>query len=68
MQFFYLIYLDNKEKYHKKRAKLLEHRCQRLDSRLRDLETQQDEQRALTESIFEQPDEDEIWADVIEDK
>ncbi len=68
IQFFYLMYMDKIRKHHKNRVRLLEGRCKHLNSRLKDAETQLLEQRAITESIEERiEEEDEIWADVIED-
>jgi len=68
IQFFYLIYLDKVTKYHKNRIRLLEGRCKHLSSRLKDSETQLLEQKAITDSFCDMiEDEDEVWADVIED-
>lgn len=70
LQFFYMIYLERIDREQKKRIKELEHHCRHLSRRLSDAEQQVAEQNDMLESFFEDltDEEEEIWADVIEEK
>lgn len=70
LQFFYLFYLERVANEHKKRIKELEHHCKYLANRLNEAETQIVEQNELLETFYEELDdkEEEVWADVIEEK
>ncbi len=70
LQFFYLFYLERVSHEHKKRIKELEHHCKYLGKRLNEAETQIVEQNELLETFYEEFDdeEEEVWADVIEEK
>ena len=70
LQFFYMIYLERIDREQKKRIHELEHHCRHLARRLSDAEQQVAEQNDMIESFFEDltDEEEEVWADVIEDR
>lgn len=69
MQFLYLIYLERMEKAHKRRIKELENHNKHLTYRLQDAEQQIAEQNEMLESFYDElEEEEEIWADVIEER
>jgi hypothetical protein len=71
LQFFYMAYLERLDREHKKRIMELERRNKYLTKRLTETEQQITEQNDFIESIyreFEIEDEEEIWADVIEER
>ena len=68
LQFFYMIYLEQIGREQKKRIKELERHCKSLTGRLRDAELRLVEQEKLIDSVMEEAEEDEVWADVIEDR
>ena len=70
LQFFYLAYLEKMGKETKKRLRELERHNHYLKQRLQDSELQIAEQAKLIEAAYEVADdeEEEIWADVIEDR
>lgn len=71
LQFFYLVYLERLDREQKKRIRELEHHCQYLATRVKQAEQQITDQNELLESFFDDfldEDEEEIWADVIEEK
>lgn len=69
MQFLYLIYLERMEKAHKRRIKELENHNKQLTYRLQDAEHQIAEQNEMLEVLYDEFEEDEeVWADVIEER
>lgn len=69
LQFFYLVYLERIDREQKKRIRELENHCKYLSFRLEDAEQQISDQSDLLENFIEDfPDEEEMWADVIEDR
>lgn len=68
LQFFYLIYLERIDREQKKRIRELERHCKFLSTRVREAEQKITEQNDLLENIFDELEEEEIWADVIEDR
>lgn len=71
LQFFYLAYLERVDRERQKRIIELERHCKYLASRVKDAERQISEQNDLIEAIYddhEAEDEEEIWADVIDDR
>ncbi len=69
LQFFYLIYLERIDREQKKRIYELERHSKHLSKRLSQAEQQIAEQDEILESIFDEfEDDDEVWADVIEDR
>jgi hypothetical protein len=69
LQFFYLMYLERIDRERKTRIQELEHHCKYLTRRLKEVEQQLAEQAELIDAIYEESgDEEEIWADVIEDR
>jgi hypothetical protein len=69
LQFFYLAYLERLDREHKKRVRELERHTKYLTSKLHDAETKIAEQKILLESFFDEfEDEEDVWADVIEDR
>lgn len=69
LQFFYMIYLERIDREQKKRIHELERHCKYLSNRLHEAEQQVADQNDLLETFFEDlTDEEEVWADVIEDR
>ncbi|MDQ3800981.1 MAG: hypothetical protein M3384_16285, partial [Acidobacteriota bacterium] len=69
LQFFYLMYLERIDRERKARIQELEHHCKYLTARLREVEQQLAEQAELIDAFYEESeDEEEVWADVIEDR
>ena len=69
LQFFYLIYLERIDREQKKRIYELERHSKHLSKRLSEAEQQIAEQDEILESIFDEfEDDEEVWADVIEDR
>jgi 16S rRNA C1402 (ribose-2'-O) methylase RsmI len=69
LQFFYLVYLERMGKEYKKRIHELEHHNKYLSHRLTDAEQQITDQTALLEVFYEElEDEEEVWADVIDER
>lgn len=66
MQFLYLAYLERVEIEHKKRIRELERHCKYLTEQLHRTESQLTEQSKLIEDFYQ--DEEEVWAEVIEDR
>lgn len=68
LQFFYMMYLEKINREQKKRIYELERHTRYLSRRINEAEKQISEQNELLESFFDEPEEEEIWADVIEDR
>ena len=71
LQFFYMAYLERLDRARKRRLHELEQHCKYLTKRLKDTETQITEQNDFIEAIyedFESEDEEEVWADVIDER
>ncbi len=71
LQFFYMAYLERLDRTRKNRIHELEQHCKYLTGRLKAAESQITEQNDLIEAIYDEleaEDEEEIWADVIEDR
>lgn len=71
LQFFYMAYLDRLDRARKRRIHELEQHCKYLTNRLKAAESQITEQNDLIEAIYDEleaEDEEEVWADVIEDR
>ncbi len=68
LQFFYLTYLERIEKSHKRRIHELERQCQMYRRRLREAEQQLAAQADLFDAAADDPEDEEVWADVIEDR
>jgi 16S rRNA C1402 (ribose-2'-O) methylase RsmI len=70
LQFFYLAYLERIERERKIRLVELEHKCRYLTARLKDAERRIAEQNELIDAIYDEDEieDDEVWADVIEDR
>ena len=69
LQFFYMIYLERIDREQKRRIQELERHCKYLSNRLHEAEQQVADQNDLLETFFEDlTDEEEVWADVIEDR
>jgi 16S rRNA C1402 (ribose-2'-O) methylase RsmI len=69
LQFFYLVYLERMDKQKKKVIRDLERHNIRLKERLYNAELRITEQAKIIEEVCEdyEDEEEEIWADVIED-
>ena len=71
LQFFYMAYLERLDRDYKRRIQELERHCKYLANRVKDAESQITEQNDLIEAFYDETDaedEEEIWADVIEDR
>lgn len=68
LQFFYMIYLERIDREQKKRIHELERHCKYLSNRLHEAEQQVADQNDLLETFFEDLNDEEVWADVIEDR
>jgi uncharacterized membrane protein len=69
LQFFYLVYLERMSREYKKRIHELETHNKHLSHRLSDAEQQITEQSSLLEVFYaELEDEEEVWADVIDER
>ncbi len=71
LQFFYLVYMERIDREHKKRIYELERHATYLANRLNEAEQKISEQNDILESIFDdfnEEEEEETWADVIEDR
>ena len=68
LQFFYMIYLERINQEQKKRIYELERHSKKLSKRLGEAEQQAARQNEVLESMFEEFEEEEVWADVIEDR
>lgn len=67
LQFFYMMYLEQTGKGYKKRIRHLEHHCLRLSKQLQIAENQIARQEKELASGAEGSEDDEVWADVLED-
>jgi len=67
MQMLYMTYFDRMDKERKKYIRVLEKRCSALTSRLESAEIKIHEQELLFDSLEFESD-DEVWADVIDDR
>ncbi len=68
LQFFYMIYLEKVNREQKKRIHELERHTKYLSKRVNETEKQITEQNEMLETFFDEVDEEEMWADVIEDR
>ncbi|MDM7923099.1 MAG: hypothetical protein QUS14_12435 [Pyrinomonadaceae bacterium] len=68
LQMAYMFYLDRLDRERKKRLRQLERRCKALAYRLEQAERRIEEQDTLLENYYNEPDDDENWADIIEDR
>lgn len=69
LQFFYMIYLERIDREQKKRIYELERHTKHLSRRLGEAEQQIAQQNEILESMFDETEEEEeVWADVIEDR
>lgn len=68
LQFFYMIYLERISREQKKRIYELERHAKYLAKRINEAERQIAEQNELLETFFDETEEEEVWADVIEDR
>jgi hypothetical protein len=68
LQFFYMLYLERISDERKKRIYELERHSKQLAKRLSEAEHQITDQNEILENMFDEQEEEEIWADVIEDR
>lgn len=68
LQFIYMFYLDGLDRERKKRIVELEHRCKTLSSRLAKAEFRIGEQEEMINGFtIDQDQDEEAWADLIEE-
>ena len=68
LQFFYLIYLERINNEQRKRIYELERHSKYVSKCLREAEKQIDDQNEILKSVFNESEEEIVWADVIEDR
>lgn len=68
LQMMYMFYLDRMDKERKKRLHDLEARCKDMSKRLAEAETRLAQQDQLIEALYTEPDDGEVWADVLDDR
>lgn len=66
LQMMYMFYLDRLDRERKKRLHQLEIRCRDLSRRLENAENRIDEQNAMLDVL--RPEDEEAWADVIDER
>jgi hypothetical protein len=72
LQFFYMVYLERIDRERKKRIYELERHVKYLSGRLEDAEFQLADQNTLLKEVYDEfedeNEEEEVWADVIEER
>lgn len=68
LQLTYMFYLDRIDRERKKRLYELEHQCKVLSARLKEAQMQLDEQAELLKGFCEEYEDEEAWADVIDER
>ena len=68
LQLTYMFYLDRIDRERKKRLYELEHQCKVLSARLKEAQMQLDEQAELLKGFYEEYEDEEAWADVIDER
>ena len=68
LQLTYMFYLDRLDRERKKRLHELEHQCKLLSARLKEAQMQLDEQAELLKGFYEEYEDEEAWADVIDER
>ena len=67
-QLTYMFYLDKLDKERKKRIHDLERKCKGLAARLSDAEERIEQQNRMIDALYNEMDDAEHWADVIDDR
>ena len=67
-QLTYMFYLDKLDKERKKRIHDLERKCKSLAARLSDAEERIEQQNRMIDALYNEMDDAEHWADVIDDR
>jgi hypothetical protein len=67
-QLTYMFYLDKLDKERKKRIHDLELKCKNLSARLSDAEERLEQQSRMLDALYNDMDDAEHWADVIDDR
>lgn len=70
LQFFYLVYLERMDREQKRRIHELERHCRTLSNRINEAEAKIAEQNNMLEGVFDEfvEVEEEVWADVIDER
>jgi hypothetical protein len=68
LQFTYMFYLERMDAERRKRVHELERQCRTLTHRLADAEQQINEQRRMIEAAYPEFEDEEVWADVIDER
>ena len=68
LQMMYMFYLDRLDRERKKRLHEVEIRCRDLSHRLADAELKIEEQNQLIEALYTEMGDEEVWADVLDDR
>ena len=67
-QLTFMFYLDRMDKERKKRIRDLEHKCKSLSARLSEAEERIEQQNRMIDALYNEMDDAEHWADVIDDR
>lgn len=67
-QLTYMFYLDKLDKERKKRIHELEGKCRTLSARLSEAEERIDQQNRMIDALYNEMEDSEHWADVIDDR
>ena len=68
LQLMYMIYLDRIDRERKKRVRELEVRCRSLAGQLAEAEDKISNQQRLLDSVYPEIEDEEAWADVIDER
>ncbi|HSU25509.1 MAG TPA: hypothetical protein VLI65_05985 [Pyrinomonadaceae bacterium] len=68
LQFTYMFYLERIDAERRKRVAELEKQCRLLTHRLAEAEQQISEQKRILEASYPELEDEEIWADVIDER
>jgi hypothetical protein len=68
LQMTYMFYLDRIDRERKKRLHELEQQCKILSAHLKEAQAQIEEQSEMLKGFYEEYEDEELWADVIEDR
>ena len=68
LQLMYMIYLDRIDRERRKRVHELEVRCRSLAGQLAEAEDKISNQQRLLDSVYPETEDEEAWADVIDER
>ena len=68
LQLMYMFYLDRIDKERKKRLHQLEVECRRLSAQLEEARSEITIKDEMLAAVFPEPEDEELWADVIDER